>query len=68
MTDRTSIALPDALADDLAEHKRDDQTWPAFVRETVLPALAEQGDASDAIDYAEIERRCERAVESTLRE
>ena len=65
MTDRTSIALPDALADDLAAHKRDDQTWPAFVRETVLPAL-EGDDDPDAVDYAEIERRCERAVENAL--
>jgi len=65
MTDRTSIALPDGLADDLARYKRDDQTWPAFIRETVLPAL-EADEDTDAVDYAEIETRVERAVESAL--
>jgi len=64
MTDRTSIALPDALADDLEAYKRDSQTWPAFIRETVLPAL--DADDADAVDYAEIETRCQRAVENAL--
>jgi hypothetical protein len=39
MTDRHTIKLPESLAADLQSHKREDQTWPAFVREDVLPAL-----------------------------
>jgi hypothetical protein len=52
MTDRTSVALPDPLADDLKSHKREDQTWPAFVREDVLSALEGETDTVNADDLA----------------
>ena len=53
MTGRTSIALPDSLASDLKAHKREDQTWPAFVREDVLPALEGDTDVFETIDDLE---------------
>jgi hypothetical protein len=62
MADRISIKLPESLADDLAEHKREDQTWPAFVREDVLPALEDE-DELNPIDYAHLaDRVSERVV------
>jgi len=41
MSDRRDIKLPEPLADDLAEYKGEKQSWPVFVRETLLPILAE---------------------------
>jgi len=49
MTDRLTIKLPTSLADDLESHKREDQTWPAFVREDVLPALEDDNGGPETI-------------------
>jgi len=63
MTNRKTIKLPESLADDLEAHKREDQTWPAFIREDVLPALERGGDGTGT-DVAE---RLDR-IESAARE
>jgi len=64
MTDRTTIALPRQTFDDLEAEKPPEAAWPEFVREQVLPALDE--NESEAIDYAEIESRCQSAIEAEL--
>jgi len=61
MTNRKTIKLPESLADDLEAHKAESQTWPAFVREDVLPAL--EGDAGGTdTDVAERLDRIESAA------
>jgi len=58
MTDRKTIKLPEPLATDLEAHKDESQTWPAFIREDVLPALEGDGggrgtDVAERLDRIE---------------
>jgi len=63
VTDRRTIKLPESLATDLEAHKDESQTWPAFVREDVLPALERDGGGTDT----DVAKRLDR-IESAARE
>jgi len=61
MTGRRTIKLPEPLATDLEAHKDESQTWPAFIREDVLPALEGDGGGTGT-DVAERLDRIESAA------
>jgi len=58
---RKNIKVDEDLFARLKEDKGKHRSWPQYFEDQ----LAED---TDAVDYAEIERRCERAVEATLSE
>lgn len=63
MTETTTIQVRRDQAERLKEIRRENGNY-----KTALDELLEayDGSSTDEVDYAEIERRCERAVESAL--
>jgi len=65
MSDTTTIEVRMDQAEQLRKIQRENGNYKTAI-DRLLEAWGSESEAIDTVDYAEIERRCERAVESTL--